>query len=50
MLGNKFNVILKNSAKWEWWMVEISSTLKSFTGSKEIPVAYVISVADFPKL
>ena len=46
MLDNNF----KASAQIDRWMVEFSSTLKSIICPKGITMAYVIMVADAPKL
>ena len=50
MLVNNLNVILKAIPYWDRLMVGLSYTLKSIIGSNGIPIAYVIRVADLPKL
>ena len=46
LVNHEFVSKLKNSAQWERWKVELSSTLGSIIGAKGVPLTYVIREAD----
>ena len=46
LVNQEFASKLKNSAQWERWKVELSSTLGSIIGAKGVPLTYVIREAD----
>ena len=46
LINQEFVSKLKNSAQWERWKIELSSTLGSIIGAKGVPLTYVIREAD----
>ena len=42
----KIALKLKNASQWEWWKVELNSTLNSIIGAKGVPLSYIIREED----